>query len=124
MFEEKFINKMKDKLLKDKQELTEELKKFTKQNIHNKDDYKSDFPDFGDEADENAKETAAFEERLSVEATLEKELRDVKKALERIDKGEHGVCHNCGQEIPKARLEARPTALTCIKCKQELKSKK
>jgi len=56
-----------------------------------------------------------------MENTLEKELRDVKSTLKRIEKDDYGMCHNCNEEIPEARHKARPTASTCIKCKTKLK---
>ena len=124
MLTKEFISKMKERLLKDKKHLEKDLSSFTKKNVHNETDYKANFPDFGDESDENAKEVATFEERLNMEDTLEKELRDVNKALDRIEKGNYGMCHHCNEEIPEARLEARPTASTCVKCKEELKSRK
>lgn len=37
-------------------------------------------------------------------------------ALERIARGEYGVCLDCDEEIPAARLEIEPTALRCTDC--------
>ena len=48
-------------------------------------------------------------------------------ALERIEKGDFGICISCGNEIGAARLEAVPHVRLCINCKskEELtKSKK
>lgn len=48
-------------------------------------------------------------------------------ALERIEKGEFGICISCGKEIRADRLEAVPHVRLCIDCKakEELtKSKK
>ncbi len=39
------------------------------------------------------------------------------KALERIEKGEYGMCVSCGKEINPERLEAVPHARLCIECK-------
>lgn len=38
----------------------------------------------------------------------------VEAALARIDDGSYGVCVDCGQPIPDARLEVRPEAARCI----------
>ena len=84
MIDKKFVKKMKKKLEKDKKSLEKDLATFADKNIHNLEDYKARYPDFGTESDENAKEVSAFEDRLSVERTLEKELRDVNNALQRI----------------------------------------
>jgi RNA polymerase-binding protein DksA len=123
MLNKDFLNKIKNKLIEEKERLEKELGGFTKQNIHNKTDYKAKFPNLGSESDENAKEVQGFEVNLNMENTLEKELRDVNNALKRIDEGKYGHCYNCNEEIPEARLEARPTASTCIKCKTEFKKR-
>lgn len=44
------------------------------------------------------------------------ELREVEDALGRIERGEYGVCIDCGGEIERERLEVQPTALRCIDC--------
>lgn len=45
-------------------------------------------------------------------------LRDIDAALARIKSGTYGVCIDCGEPIPLARLHALPTALSCVKCQQ------
>jgi len=47
----------------------------------------------------------------------EQELKEIALALERIERRSYGVCDGCGQAIPVARLEAIPTASTCVPCK-------
>ena len=39
------------------------------------------------------------------------------QALERVQSGTYGFCHNCGQPISRERLEAVPHARLCITCK-------
>ena len=43
-----------------------------------------------------------------------KQLTDVKHALEKIEAGTYGICEVSGEPIPLERLEAMPTATTCI----------
>ena len=45
-------------------------------------------------------------------------LDQIEKALKRIEDGTFGLCRVCGCEIPVARLEAVPTAKTCVPCKE------
>ena len=116
-----FTLKMKEILEKERERLQKELETFTKKNVHAKGDYESQFPDFGNETDENAHEVATFGERLSIEKTLEKELRDTEKALQKIEEGTYGVCKYCGQDLSEERLKARPTSSTCVACKKKLK---
>jgi DnaK suppressor protein len=46
------------------------------------------------------------------------ELRDIGRALERLDAGDYGICENCGEAINPERLEALPYATRCIACAQ------
>jgi DnaK suppressor protein len=46
-------------------------------------------------------------------------LAKIDRALEKIEKGEFGICENCGEEISIKRLEARPVTTLCIRCKEE-----
>jgi DnaK suppressor protein len=43
-------------------------------------------------------------------------LQQLNAALQRIDRGDYGICIRCGKEISERRLEAEPTALTCMDC--------
>ncbi len=42
-------------------------------------------------------------------------LQEVEAALGRLDAGTYGTCVVCGEPIPPARLEARPSARTCVR---------
>jgi RNA polymerase-binding transcription factor len=44
------------------------------------------------------------------------ELQKIDAALERIEAGEYGSCVNCGEEIPKARLDFDPAVASCVDC--------
>ncbi|CAM4164449.1 hypothetical protein BAMA_11945 [Bacillus manliponensis] len=44
-----------------------------------------------------------------------KQLEDVNHALKKIEMGTYGICEVSGEKIPVERLEAMPTATTCIK---------
>lgn len=46
-------------------------------------------------------------------------LDQIEKALKRIEDGTFGLCRVCGCDIPFARLEAVPTAKTCVPCKED-----
>jgi DnaK suppressor protein len=45
-------------------------------------------------------------------------LSDVREALARFSKGEHGVCEDCDESISPRRLQAIPWARTCVKCQE------
>lgn len=46
------------------------------------------------------------------------ELRDILAAQERMAEGTYGICIDCEDEIPYARLSVYPTAKRCIRCQQ------
>jgi YteA family regulatory protein len=56
------------------------------------------------------------EKDLGLRSNAVRRLRDIDIALERMDSGLYGLCMECGQAINAARLEAFPSALTCIEC--------
>lgn len=62
--------------------------------------------------------TLAFE-REQVAALLrqaEVELAELAAARQRLADGSYGRCESCGAAIAPGRLEARPTARTCVAC--------
>lgn len=69
-------------------------------------------PDPGDEATASlVVDTDNAETRRDV-----RELRELEDALARMEDGTYGICINCGDEIPFARLRAYPGALRCVRC--------
>jgi DnaK suppressor protein len=46
-------------------------------------------------------------------------LKKIQRALEKIEDGSFGLCEECEQPISIKRLEARPEAPLCIRCKEE-----
>lgn len=66
--------------------------------------------------------TDDFDRKVSLELTSQEfqVLRQVERALEKIEEGTYGVCDITGEEIPKARLEAMPYALTTVKAQEKL----
>lgn len=53
---------------------------------------------------------------LSLLATEEDTLGMIEAALERIEDGTYGICLDCGNPIPKTRLNAIPHTPMCVKC--------
>ncbi len=63
--------------------------------------------DLGTEMYERGKDIALNEH-------AENQLEDIDTALERMEKGNYGICTICGTDIPYARLEAIPTTRYCL----------
>jgi RNA polymerase-binding transcription factor DksA len=59
------------------------------------------------------------DERLATLSDLEKDYRNLKLALSKIDTGTYGLCEICGQEVEEKRLEFKPEARTCMAHKED-----
>ena len=112
-FSEQFLNERKKDLEDRKAKLTSQLKSFAEQDPHQKKNFNTDFPQYGDDEDENAAEVAAFEGNLHLEETLETSLEMIDRALQKINDGSYGVCEKCGSVIDEGRLKVMPTATRC-----------
>ena len=70
--------------------------------------------------DEHDPEGATIAFERSQVGTLVEEARhrlaEVEAAKARLADGTYGTCERCGEPIGEGRLEARPTARTCIRC--------
>lgn len=72
--------------------------------------------DLGTETFERSKD-------LGLRSTFHRRLWEIDNALERMASGLYGVCELCGGPIGEARLEAFPSATTCIQCQQSLEAR-
>jgi len=54
-------------------------------------------------------------QRMNIGAQM---LSDVREALDRLAKGEYGICEDCEEYISPRRLDAIPWARVCVKCQE------
>lgn len=52
-----------------------------------------------------------------------RELDEVEAALRRVADASYGECIECGETIPRARLEANPGAARCVPCQQRIEER-
>lgn len=66
--------------------------------------------------------TDDFDRTISLEVTSREYhiLRQIERALEKIDENTYGICDITGEEIPMARLEAVPYATMTVKAQEQL----
>lgn len=66
--------------------------------------------------------TDDFDRTISLEVTSKEYtiLRQIERALEKIDEGTYGICDISGEEIPKARLDAVPYATMTVKAQEQI----
>ncbi len=108
--------KLKQKLLSEKNKIRELLEKMTNQKEFNKDKVQVTWSDMGDKEEDNAVEVANFQDNMSLERDLEVNLEKIEYALEKIDREDFGKCVKCGNDIKIERLIAYPEAEACISC--------
>ena len=112
--DEKFIEQQKDRLLDRKAELERMQREAQEVSRERSQEYQDTQPDSGDESQ------YLFERE--VDATLGQqfgqELKDVNRALEKIEEGTYGLSDRSGEPIAKGRLEAIPEALYTIEEQQ------
>ena len=75
----------------------------------------NDLPDEMDLASSEYLQSFTFRLRGREKTFLDK----ISKALQKIEDGTFGICEECGEEISVKRLEARPEATLCIRCKED-----
>jgi DnaK suppressor protein len=72
--------------------------------------------------DNHLADTATVTLDREIDYTLEENsehvLKEIDRALAKIEAGTFGVCENCGQPIAEERLLAIPYATQCIDCKR------
>jgi len=118
---QKNIEKIKKTLLEEKEKIEKKLSQITTKNKDVKNDYTANFPNIGDDIEDNISEIADFEEEIGVENSLEISLQQINQALEKIEKNKFGICEKCNKKIEEQRLLAFPAAILCQKCIKSLK---
>ncbi len=114
------IEKIKENLIIEKARIEKELGTLPIGQPTETSERDGSFHDIGDEVDDNVHELEDYAVNKSIEMNTEGALRDIKKSLDRIEKGTYGICKYCDNEIDIKRLTARPTSSSCVSCKKTL----
>ncbi|MBI2577624.1 MAG: TraR/DksA C4-type zinc finger protein [Candidatus Wildermuthbacteria bacterium] len=110
---------LKNKLIEEKNRLEKDLASFAKKDPNIKDNWRTEFPksDKGEiETEVHSDDVEEYANSISVEFTLETQLKKVNEALARIEKEQYGKCEKCGKDIAIERLQASPSATFCEQC--------
>lgn len=107
------FEKIKEQLLKERRELMQEVNNSyeTCREIG-----QDGVPDIGDMSSAAYSRDVLF----NVSETQRQRIHDIDVALEQIEKGEYGICMECGEEISPRRMEVRPFSRYCIECKTDI----
>ena len=74
---------------------------------------------YSDEVDE-IQANESREIGLATRELLVDRVNRLSAALDRLARGEYGVCIECGEEISPARLRVMPEVQTCVRCQDRL----
>ncbi|UCG38429.1 MAG: TraR/DksA C4-type zinc finger protein [bacterium] len=110
------LEKYRKMLLEMRQEYQAELQKVSNEE-KNRD--RTEAKDSVDQADSNY----SVDYQMARTEKINRGIKEVDEALNRIRNGEYGVCQVCGDEIPEGRLQVRPNALYCAQCKEDLEKR-
>ena len=69
---------------------------------------------FGKRVGEGTSQAVERIAQVSAAKSLDAKLRDVERALAKLDEGSYGTCDRCGEAIARERLEAIPWAVRCV----------
>ena len=117
MLEQSKIKGFKQALLVKKTRLEEELSRIATKNDEGK--WEASFKDIARDDEANAIEVGDFANDASVVNTLNKDLKNIEVALDKITTTDvYGKCETCDGDINPKRLEIFPEARNCMKCKQ------
>jgi DnaK suppressor protein len=112
--DEKFVARQKERL----QDLKEELLRIRsgmsadeRQRAENEGDTQLDSGDM-------SQEMFTREMDATIGEQVERRLKDVDRALQKIDEGTYGICDDTAEPIPRGRLEAVPEAIRTVEAQQ------
>src|SRR5215210_9058046 len=69
---------------------------------------------FGKRIGDGTTEAVERLNRVGTARELDAMLRDVDRALQKLEDGTYGICDRCGKLILEERLEARPWSVLCV----------
>ncbi len=77
-------------------------------------------PSFDDNGVLDSADSSVREHSMDLEGSLmnmkSDRLEHINAALQRIERGDYGICLKCGKEIDPKRLDAEPAAISCMDC--------
>jgi DnaK suppressor protein len=107
-------NQIRSRLEAEKKRIQDELSQLNIDNSHLMDE-RGERSHFG--IGEEATESTEQEKRMSLKNRLNSLLREVERALQKMDDGSYGICDICQSPIDPARMEALPEAILCMNCR-------
>jgi DnaK suppressor protein len=103
------LDATKDLLERRLAELTERRERIARHTRHRDEPLPPDFA-------EQAVELENGETLVALDREVSAEIREIERALRRVEDGSYGACTECGDPISEQRLAALPFTSLCIEC--------
>ena len=115
MFDEKEIKRFRHKLLEEKRRIVKGLQEQKREEERLGEDWMEpkDLEDWANISLSEDLKLKLADRDISL-------LRDIDRALKRLDRGEYGTCIRCGKEIEVERLEILPWTPYCAECAKKV----
>lgn len=97
-----------------KKQLTDQLETLEDRVEHTEEFETTELSNYDNHPADNATDLFDQERGMALTQFKEQEIEEIKAALAAMEEGTYGKCAVCNKEIPFERMEALPTALTCI----------
>ncbi len=119
--EKQKIERFKERLLETRQRSVGDITQLEEETLNRSaKDFSGDLSGYSLHIADSADEDYNRSFSLDLVSNKEELLNEIDAALDRIEEGTYGQCEMCGGKIPLKRLEAKPQARYCLKCKEKL----
>jgi RNA polymerase-binding protein DksA len=110
------LDHFRDRLIERAQQLRDDLQRVGDRELQPTADQSGELSHLPMHLADQATETFEQEKAIDLAEQQSQELRQVEDALERLTRGQYGICENCEKPIGRERLEALPSARLCFQC--------
>jgi len=114
-----------DLLLKEKEKFNDTITKMNEHGIADTDNFSStELSSYDNHPAELGTEVFNLGMNLNIKANETNQIKEIDRALKKIENGTFGSCEICKSEISNERLEIRPYVRFCIHCEEEKNNEK
>ena len=116
----KNLEHFKDKLLKEKEKVQNTISLMKKnQTIDSNEEIASELSFYDNHPSDLGEELSDIEKGRALKGNELSIISKIDDALAQVEKGDYGICKDCGTGIPEARLEFIPYACFCVNCQNK-----
>jgi len=110
------LKSYKEKLITEKDFLEKQLSSFASRDKENPVNFHTKKEQLGYSLEDDSAEEEMFIRNIALERALERRLKEVVEALNKIQKGTFGLCERCHKQIEKQKLDINTASDFCIAC--------